>query len=164
MEITGVFGSCPPDSSWADASRISARTSCQEQLGGLCQILHNMEPICALGSLGSAKCCGSGIFPSTISTYHENIWLLAHPGGCSFRFSKRREDRLPYGFPNSRGSCRTDSRVETRNRRCPKRALIRSKPLAEPECGAGSFGQRSVSLNGQRAWHHLCHRWRVRRR
>src|SRR6266550_5061272 len=59
------------------------------------------------------------------------------------------EDLLPYGSPNSRGSCRTDSRVETRNRRCPKRALIQSKPLAEPECGAGSFGQRSVSLNGQ---------------
>src|SRR5947209_2299459 len=74
------------------------------------------------------------------------------------------EDLLPYGFPNSQGSCRTDSRVETRNRRCPKRGLIRSKPLTEPECGAGSFGQRSVSLNGQRAWHHLCHRWRVRRR
>jgi hypothetical protein len=48
-----------------------------------------MEPICALCSLGSAKCCGSRIFPSTISTYHENIWLLAHPSGCSFRFSIR---------------------------------------------------------------------------
>jgi hypothetical protein len=46
-----------------------------------------MEPICALGSLGSAKGGGSGILPSTISTYHEKIWLLAHPGGCGFRFS-----------------------------------------------------------------------------
>ena len=67
----------------------SRNPACQEQLGGLCQILHNMEPVCALCSLGSAKCCGSRILPSTISTYHEKIWLLAHPGGCGFRFSMR---------------------------------------------------------------------------
>src|SRR5438552_950084 len=66
-------------------------TVCQEQLGGLRQILHDMEPVCTLHSLGSAKRGGFSVFPSTIPTHHANLWLLAHPGRGGFRFPIREQ-------------------------------------------------------------------------
>ncbi|SRR6266566_3474236 len=63
----------------------------QEVFYRLSQIFEKMKPICALGSLWSARGRRRGIGPSTVSTHDQQIELLTHPGSRGFHFSIRQE-------------------------------------------------------------------------
>src|SRR5260370_24918816 len=54
-------------------------TTSQKHLDSFGQVFHNVEPIRTLNGLGSAFSRSRGIFPSSITTHHRQIWLVAHP-------------------------------------------------------------------------------------
>src|SRR5947209_522081 len=60
-------------------------TACQQHLNRLGQIFDHMKPIGALNGLGSAFSCCRGIFSSSITADHRQVWLVVHPPGGGFR-------------------------------------------------------------------------------
>ena len=85
MEMIGLF--CSP---WRRLVRFLLcqnfrLTTCQKHLDSFGQIFDDMEPVGALNGLGSAFTCSGGIFASSITTDHRQVWLLVHPPGGGLR-------------------------------------------------------------------------------
>src|SRR6266700_5154036 len=64
-------------------------TTCQQHLDRFRQIFDDVEPVGALNGLGSAFACSGGIFASSITADHRQVWLLAHPPCCGLRLAVR---------------------------------------------------------------------------
>ena len=54
-------------------------TASQKHLNSFGQVFDDVKPVSALNGLGSAFVCGRGIFSSSITTDHRQIWLITHP-------------------------------------------------------------------------------------